>query len=434
MDKRLLTRLTCFSMALAVILGGSTLYYGRKASVCSTYISLQNQRALSRLLESVDNLDSALRKTACVPAGEMRSLLAAEIWRQCESAKAAMSVLPLSDTHLEKTEKYLAQAGDYAYYLLRQGVYGGTSENDVKNLATLATISAALVPQLSALKERADTGDAVFEAVIRGQSTATAATDAFVQTETSFPEYEGLSYDGPFSEHISQMKPKLLDGLAECSPEQARAVGSALLDTNDLQLQYEGDGEIPYYCFSAGDGRTLCITKVGGKLLALTDERQCGESVLTPDEAVKAGDEWLAAHGYDRMVSTYYTLSGGTANINYVSTQDDAVVYPDLITLSVALDDGSVMRADARGYLMNHIVRTAPSVDLSGSVPPEAEGMEVLSQRQAVIPTAGKNEVWCHEYLCQLAGGKALIYVGCESGKVENVLLLVENETGTLTR
>ena len=434
MKRNLLTRLACFSMALAVIFGGTALYYGKKTAVYGDYISFQNQRALSSLLSDVDALDCALQKTACVQSGEMRSLLAAEIWRRCEGARSALSVLPLNEAHLEKTEKYLAQAGDYAYYLLRQDLYGGVTDGDGENLTTLSKIASSLVPQLTALKERCDTGDAVFEAAIRGQGTAMVVTDVLSQTETNFPEFEGLTYDGPFSEHISQQTAKALEGQTEYPAEQARAAVSKLLEMDGLELQYASDGVVPYYCFSDGGSRTVCVAKAGGKLVSLTDERAGGESALSPAEAVEAGTKWLASHGYDNMTSTYYTLSGGTANINYVYTLDGAAVYPDLITLSIALDDGSVVRMDASGYLMNHTERQAPVSDKSQNYTPASEGMTVLSQRLAVIPTAGKNEVWCREYLCSYADGKALVYVNCENGKTENILLVVEGENGTLTR
>lgn len=434
MNKKPIARLTCFSMALAVIFGATALYYGQKASVYGSYISFQNQRAMSALLESVDALDGALQKTAWIPSGEMRSMLAAEIWRRCEGAKAALSVMPLGTANLEKTEKYLAQAGDYAFYLLRQGIYGGTPEKDAENLLSLSKISASLLPQLTGLKEQFDAGDAIFEAMVRGQSTATPVTDILSKSEKDFPEYAPLMYDGPFSEHISQLTPKALKGINDITAVQAEASAAKLLGRNGLNLQYESAGEVPCYWFSAGESRSICVTKAGGKLLAYTDDRECGETTISADDAVALGEKWLQSYGYDNMISTYYTVSGGIANINYVYSQDRAVVYPDLITLGIALDNGGVVRMDARGYLMNHIKRQAPSTDQSLSATPSLQGMKVISQRLAVIPTSGKNEVWCREFLCQLDDGKALVYINCESGKTENVLLLVESENGTLLR
>ena len=126
-----------------------------------------------------------------------------------------------------------------------------------------------------------------------------------------------------------------------------------------------------------------------------------------------------------------YCASRAHASVNCYAVAGDAILYPDLVQVGVALDDGAIVRVDASGYWMNHTARQAPAVDKS-AVPPQ--GLEILSERLAVIPTAGKNERWCREYLCRSATGKALCYVGCESGQVEELLLVVEGENGTLVR
>ena len=60
--------------------------------------------------------------------------------------------------------------------------------------------------------------------------------------------------------------------------------------------------------------------------------------------------------------------------------------------------------------------------------------LTVLSDRMAVIPTDGGNEVLCYEYTCRAGNGrKVLVYINAYNAKEEQVLLLEENENGTLT-
>ena len=40
------------------------------------------------------------------------------------------------------------------------------------------------------------------------------------------------------------------------------------------------------------------------------------------------------------MVDTYYLKNDNTATINYAFKQDDVTMYPDLIKLKIALDNG----------------------------------------------------------------------------------------------
>ena len=59
----------------------------------------------------------------------------------------------------------------------------------------------------------------------------------------------------------------------------------------------------------------------------------------------------------------------------------------------------------------------------------------MVREHLAYIPTTGYNEVFCWEFVCKTEdGGHALVYINCETGLAENLLLLVETENGTLTR
>ena len=59
--------------------------------------------------------------------------------------------------------------------------------------------------------------------------------------------------------------------------------------------------------------------------------------------------------------------------------------------------------------------------------------MTVLSQRLALIPTSGEYELLCHEFKCQDANGRhILIYVNTQTGQEERILILLEDENGTL--
>ena len=59
--------------------------------------------------------------------------------------------------------------------------------------------------------------------------------------------------------------------------------------------------------------------------------------------------------------------------------------------------------------------------------------LTVLAHQLALIPTGGEYEVLCHEFKCQNAsGGHVLVYVDAADGRQERILLLQEDENGTL--
>jgi germination protein YpeB len=101
----------------------------------------------------------------------------------------------------------------------------------------------------------------------------------------------------------------------------------------------------------------------------------------------------------------------------------------------IELEKGTVVGYDAEGYLLNHTRRDLPApVSREEAAARVAPGLTIRSDRLALIPTEGKGERYCREFLCDTpSGGKCLVYVDARTGEEAKVLLLLEDEDGTLT-
>ena len=62
----------------------------------------------------------------------------------------------------------------------------------------------------------------------------------------------------------------------------------------------------------------------------------------------------------------------------------------------------------------------------------------MLSERLALIPTSGQNEVLTYEFQTRAGEGddaqKILVYVNASTGAEEQILLLLETPEGTMTK
>ena len=136
------------------------------------------------------------------------------------------------------------------------------------------------------------------------------------------------------------------------------------------------------------------------------------------------------------MEKTYYEIQDNVMTVNFCYSDLGRRIYPDLVKVSVAMDNGDILGYDARGFLTNHRKREYDDKICSvlrakKEISPR---LRVLSDRMAVIPTDGGNEVLCYEYTCQAASGRrVLVYINAVTAAEERVLLLEENENGTLT-
>jgi len=110
-------------------------------------------------------------------------------------------------------------------------------------------------------------------------------------------------------------------------------------------------------------------------------------------------------------------------------------IYPDLVKVTVALDNGEVTGTETSGYLMSHRKRALPKPSVSQEQARAAINprFEVSGGKLALIPVGTKDERLTYEFQGKLDQESYLVYVNAISGREENVLKLVDTPGGTLT-
>ena len=87
--------------------------------------------------------------------------------------------------------------------------------------------------------------------------------------------------------------------------------------------------------------------------------------------------------------------------INFAYSQDDVIVYSDLIKLKIALDNGEVLGMELAGYLNCHEVRSIPE--------------NVISIDKAIIPTEYNTEILCWEFKGKAGDNEFIVYINAEN-------------------
>ncbi len=177
------------------------------------------------------------------------------------------------------------------------------------------------------------------------------------------------------------------------------------------------------------------MTKTGGHVIWMLYSRNVGQETLDVDKVKQIGKEFLESRGYKNMKDTYYIKEDGTATVNYAYEQNGVVVYPDLIKVKIALDNGEIVGFEAKGYLMNHTERDIPEPKVS-----EAEiranfmaKKELKSVGLAIIPTNFGTEIFCYELKGRMNDRDFLVYINAETGREEKVLIIIDTPEGILT-
>lgn len=450
--KRRATRLAFIYLSAAVIALGvfaGTQY--ERAQTWQRQAANQYQHAFNELVTAMGEMDAALQKSVYATTPSMVNAVCTEVFGKAMTAQMSLGVLPFHGEELERTSGFISRVGDYAFSLSRAAAGGsGYSPEALEALRGLSETAGVLADNLKEMQSelqdgraRMDELDAAAHALLLAEDEAVPALgDSMRLIEREFPEVPSLIYDGPFSEHLTGMQPRALEGAESVDAEAARDAAARFLGVPRARVYPTGDckGDIPCYGFAtdAPGGGTVfvSVTKQGARLLAMLSSRPVARAVVSDDDAVAAAETYLQSIGFEDMAETYHMKQGGILTVNYAYRQGDVLCYSDLVKVSVALDSGKVCGFEGRGYLSAHCVRVLPDPAVSADAARAAvpEELEVLSTQLTLVPSDGMYETLCHEFKCAASDGRHyIIYVDALTGAQHKILILLEDESGTLT-
>lgn len=405
--------------------------------------------AFYELVDYVQNVETYLAKSLISSTPEHGAETLTNVWREANLAQAYLSQLPIESQELENTEKFLNQVSDYSYSLSRKNIYNESlTEEDLKNLKDLHSYSVELENTLNQLSDDINSGRIKWNELTKkgneafAQQVSTSSLEGFSNLEENFHEYSGLIYDGAFSEHLTSNEKKGLTG-EDIDEETARQKVKEFIGDNNIKeiesLGYSENATIPEYSFSvkteSEDSINISISKKGGHIVYMNSNRSVNTEMISQEEANQKGKEFLNSHGFSNMKETYYLKQDGIVTINYAYTQDDVVIYSDLIKVKVALDNGEILGIETTGYLNNHTQRDVSKVKITTEEAKKTlnKDLEIAYQGLAIIPTEYQTEILCYEFKGKVDDREFLVYINAENGREEDVLIITNTPNGTLT-
>ena len=167
----------------------------------------------------------------------------------------------------------------------------------------------------------------------------------------------------------------------------------------------------------------------------MNHNREVSTEVISQEEIDSIASKFLEEKGFKNMKKTYFIKNSGIVTINYAYEQNDVTVYPDLIKVKVALDNGEILGIETTGYLNSHTERTLSDIKVTKEEAKSKinKNLQIESERLAIIPTEFQTEIMCWEFKGRLDDREFLVYINAQTGKEEDILLIVNTPDGTLT-
>ncbi len=409
------------------------------------------QHAFDELVTAMGEMDAALEKSLYATTPGMVNAVCTEVFGKAMTAQMSLGALPFHGEELERTSGFISRVGDYAFSLARSAAGGSVYKPEqLEALRRLSDTAGVLSDNLEGLRTQLQEGtlrmgeldEASHALLLTEKESVPALGDSMRLIEREFPELPSLIYDGPFSEHLSGAAPLALEGLPAADLETARDTAARFLGVPRARIYPTGEcgGDLPCYCFGTdgenGGSAFLAVTKQGAKVLSYLTSRPIGSGTVGAEAAAETAKAFLERAGYRDMAETYHMTQGGVLTVNFAYRQGEVLCYSDLVKVSVALDTGRVCGFEAKGYLTAHGARSipAPAVGAEEAAAAVPDSLEVLAVQLALVPSDGRYETLCHEFKCASADERHyIIYVNAQTGAQHKILILLEDESGTLT-
>ena len=178
--------------------------YNLREKYINTRLNTYNE-ALVNVVNYVNNVENYLAKATISTSPEYSTEALTQIWRDSNLASVYLSQIPLEQEGLAKTSRFLNQVGDYSYSLSQKTIANeNLTTDDLQNLQLLHQYSVELETTLNQISDEIYKGTITWDNIDNKNQFAQAVSseNVFGNIDDNLNEYEGLIYDGAYSEHI----------------------------------------------------------------------------------------------------------------------------------------------------------------------------------------------------------------------------------------
>ncbi|MGH4126129.1 MAG: germination protein YpeB [Clostridium sp.] len=441
------TIIVVFSTTFAILMFLERLDY-------RNYLQGQYSKNMYELISSVQNIRINLGKAAIVGSREQSIVVFEEVFRYSATANDKLHSLPIEQSVVGDTSEFLTQVGDFCYSLAKATSEG--KELSVKEYGVIDELerqSYTLQEQLNGVLSDINDGKVKW-GEIRKKSTFAFAkvgddlvNEKFKGIQKQIVQYPALNYDGPFSDNVLEIKPKIMSQKEVSQSEAAKTIKNIFGEDKIESIEnkaVQGKTRIPSYTFyvmfkgrDKGEPKTVIeVSKNGGRIVYLLDNRTIGKKAIDINKAIKGGSVFIGKIGYKNMEPTYALNYENTAVVSYVYNQGQVAVYPDQVKLKIALDDGSIIGIESEKFLVSHVEKrqiVKPKITAVKAQERVGKRLKINKISLAIVPTEMNKEVLCYEFLGSYKEKNFIVYINADTGYEQKIMEIIDTPNGKLT-
>lgn len=443
-------------LLVVIVLGAAILWISeenRQTQASENALEASYQNSFFNLIENFENLDVLLGKVLVSNSDEQTIITLVTVWSMAEVAKTNLGNLPLGSVNMMRSNQYLAQLGDFSYSLAEKLASNREINetewqqvkllhqenrkihNELKDLLSMMQEKQITLGRLASLSED-----------IKLTSESQDFLDKFGKLDERLQnEVPTLTYDGPFSDHVVNRKPRGLTG-AMINKKEAEDIALKFAKSMNLGTKFiakttsQDQGRISSFSVSLHPEENgqpsfvFGISKKGGHVVFMIDVRERTEAQnISVEKATQEARRFVQKLELGEFTATGHLIEGNELLVNFALLEDDVVIYPDMIQVIVSLGTGKVVAYDSSKYLLSHTERKLPQPKITET---EArtkvnKNLEIEQIRLALIPLGNLEEQLTYEIKGKIDEDTYYVYINSETGIQEKILLIVETPQGS---
>jgi germination protein YpeB len=424
------------SLGVVTLAMGTVLTFGwlRMGTMQQSMAGTQTE-ALYELNAIVDNLDANLAKARVTTSTSDRVKVLSDIAIDSQMAEMVIERMPISMECTQQLSSFINKMSDSAQGMLYHTAQGDElTQSERASIEYMYSTNLKLKQALNYLTSHANMGDVM--ALIDGKGGM--FYDKFGDINNNVIQTPKGIMDGPFADSVEDTNATLLQGLEDITPQRAEELARQYFaEYGVTKTACTGEavarGMTCYNIDLEADGEQMFvqITKAGGKVIMFDSYKQCTQQNFSEERCEDIAKDFLSELGYDGLQAVWTSHNGTTCNINFVPTQDGALVYPDMIKVKVCKERGIVTGLEAISYVLNHGERNAVKATIDKQTAREAMSRDITvhSSHLAIIQVDGK-ELLTYEFFGDYDGSEYYIYVDANSGEEVEVFTIIGTAQG----
>lgn len=398
------------------------------------------QRAFHDLSFHMDNVNKELGNAIAVHSDShlFHRKCLIKTWRITSEAQSQIAQLPLGFMEFEKTKHFLDDLAQFTYRVgIRDTSKQPLNTEEASALETLYKRSGELSEQINGLQAKVLNQNLRWmdvEKLLAGnvkKNSNHVLVDGLTSMNSNVEAYDDVNFGPSMANANRDVSLQLLNGEL-VNEDIIRKKATEFLQSDDpsaIQISLNGKGtRYEIFHVTAPNPNTDELTEMdyshkGGKLIWYRENRQVQKKNLTIEQAQEIAVQFLEDHDYPNMTTVSYDEFQNVATLTMSTLKNDIIIFPEKLSVIVALDNGDVTGLQAVDYLMFRKERDIKPAELSSE---QARTFlnakfEVTKEELALINNDLNEEVLCYQFSGSINGKSYRIYVNAKDGYEEKL-------------